>query len=124
MRSNDMLYLVDHHNSVTTAVHLSDEVNFDDIGNLIIGLRFFDNVYINYQSDEDLFKSDDTPSWCNQDVIIYFEYLEDGVVKYIQYNYGANDFNRWTPCDKPDLRPQMSIGKWGWHDIPLASYGQ
>ena len=43
-----MLYLVDHHNEVTTAVHLSDEVNFEDIGNLIMGLRFFDNVYINY----------------------------------------------------------------------------
>ena len=118
-----MLYLVDHHNEVTTAVHLSDEVNFEDIGNLIMGLRFFDNVYINYQSEDDLFKSDDTPSWCNQDVIIYFEFHEEGAVKYMQYHQTDDDFKRWQPCGKPDLMPQMSIGKWGWHDIPLASYG-
>ena len=98
-----MLYIVDHHNSVTTAIHTTN-LTPEDAHRLILGLRFFDNVYLNYASDEPLFKNDDTPSWSNQDCVIYF----------YQQTYMVYEDGKWKACDEPDLAPHA---QWVQHEI-------
>jgi len=108
-----MLYIVDHHNSFTTAIHIR-RVNAVDILSLIQGLRFYQNVYINYEKDDDLFDADGCPSWSNQDCIIYWH---DDRGNWSQFEERPNDSWAWCSCDEPDLMPHMAIGNWTYHEI-------
>jgi hypothetical protein len=125
MRSNDMLYIVDHHNSFTTAIH-TRRVNAVDILSLIQGLRFYQNVYINYEKDDDLFDADGCPSWSNQDCEIFYHgkdvYSADGKDE-VWFKYIDGSQPRWQKLEaKPNLEePTFDEPKneyrWHWHDI-------
>tara|TARA_R110002126_G_scaffold108515_1_gene245129 strand:+ start:179 stop:496 length:318 start_codon:yes stop_codon:yes gene_type:complete len=95
-----MLYIIDHHNSFTTAIHTTNMGGHDALL-MLQGLRFYDNVYLNYANDEDLFKSDDTPSWSNQDCVVYYHAKTED--KWFEYEVGKHT-PRWRALEgKPDL---------------------
>jgi len=110
-----MLYIVDHHNSVTTAIHTAN-LTPEDAHRLILGLRFFDNVYLNYANDEPLFKNDDTPSWSNQDCVIYFYRQLPTTPSAFEpsWAYMVYEDGKWKACDEPDLAPHA---QWVQHEI-------
>ena len=104
-----MLYIVDHHNSFTTAIHTIATGGHDALL-MLQGLRFYDNVYLNYASDEDLFKNDDTPSWSNQDCVVYYYNRHED--QWFVYEVGKHT-PRWKALDsKPNL-----CENYHWHDI-------
>jgi hypothetical protein len=106
-----MLHIIDHHNSVTTHIP-TDGISMADAHLLIKGLRFYENVYINYASDEPLFNGDDTPSWSNQDCAIYYEDIyTDGMHPYLWFRY---EDGKWVGCEEPDFAPHA---QWVQHEI-------
>ena len=113
-----MLHIVDHHNSFTTCMHTT-HVSSDDLLVLIQGLRFYQNVYINYEADDDLFKADGCPTWGNQDCEIFY-YGKDE--RWYMYE-DRRPWPRWVALDeKPNLYEPAFSGKpddnrWHWHDI-------
>jgi len=108
------VYIIDHHNSFTTRLAVGHTASVQEVGNLIVGLRFYRNVYINYQSDKELFDENDAPSWSNQDCIIYWHDDRGG---WSQFEERPNDGWAWCSCDEPDLMPHMAIGNWTYHEI-------
>tara|TARA_R100000458_G_C8163507_1_gene166681 strand:+ start:110 stop:439 length:330 start_codon:yes stop_codon:yes gene_type:complete len=71
-----MLFITDAHNGVQTKIEVT--LNKTQAASLILGLRFYDNVYFNYNSDTnngvDLLDTKDNPSWTNQDAQIFLRY--------------------------------------------------
>jgi hypothetical protein len=105
-----MLYIVDHHNSFTTAIHTTRMGSHDALL-MLQGLRFYDNVYLNYASNEDLFKNDDTPSWSNQDCEVYYHNKHEDL--WFEYQVGKHT-PRWAEVrGKPNLYEDQHH----WHDI-------
>tara|TARA_B100000123_G_scaffold24504_1_gene16844 strand:- start:1041 stop:1391 length:351 start_codon:yes stop_codon:yes gene_type:complete len=104
------LYIVDHHNEFTTAIH-THRLTADDALLMLQGLRFYENVYLNYASTKDLFKNDDTPSWCNQDCVVYMNYSTEG--KWFEYEVGKH-VPRWKALE---AKPDLCEGEFHWHDI-------
>ena len=68
-----MLFITDAHCGVQTKINV--KLNKTQATSLIMGLRFYDNVYFNYNSDTndgvDLLDKNDNPSWTNQDAQIF-----------------------------------------------------
>lgn len=113
-----MLYIVDHHNSFTTAIH-TRQLAPDDALLLIQGLRFYQNVYLNYQKDDDLFDADGCPSWKNQDCNIYM-YYKDEWLACIHTQYSGYIWQKLTAkpnLEEPELNEPNNTYRWHWHDI-------
>ena len=118
--TNDMLYIVDHHNSFTTCMHTT-HVSSDDLLVLIQGLRFYQNVYINYEVDDDLFKDDakSCPSWSNQDCQVFYYGKDERWYRYED----RRPWPRWVALDEkpnlyePDFSGKPDDNRWHWHDI-------
>ena len=110
-----MLYIVDHHNSFTTAIH-TNQLTPNDALLLIQGLRFYQNVYINYQKEDDLFDNEDAPSWSNQDCVIYFYQQLPTTPSAFEpsWAYMVYEDGKWKACDEPDLAPHA---QWVQHEI-------
>lgn len=109
--TNDMLYIIDHHNGFTTAVH-TKRLDVNELTIIIQGLRFYQNVYINYDSNKDLFDDEGCPSWSNQDCqIVYQSPVTDD---WFMYEDGSTpQFVKLK--DEPNLN--RNEDGWHWHDI-------
>ncbi len=120
-----MLYIVDHHNSFTTAIHVR-RVNAPDLLSLIQGLRFYQNVYINYEKDDDLFDADGCPTWSNQDCEIFYYgrdvYTADSKDE-VWFKYIDGSQPHWLKLtqkpnlEEPTLDEPKNAYRWHWHDI-------